>query len=154
MIVFTPNRVYIFRRGSLPIAVAAWAYTSRAAIWLNSGAAATNFMNDRRLEFSMCITGSPLMFRYKAGSEDGKTHSSIFVLRQRNPRSHRQNMRLGSRFVLVVETHSAIWTKVISVSCFRRVAALDPVHSASRYHFTLSIYYQINFFRLFMMVRK
>src|SRR5438046_1724542 len=94
------------------------------------------------------------MFHYKAGSEDGKTHASIFVLRQRNPRSHRQNMRLGSRFVLVVETHGAIWTKVISVSRFRRMAALDPVHSASRYHFTLSIYYQINFFRLFMMVRK
>ena len=41
------------------MAVAACAYKSRAAIWLSSGAAASSFTNDLRLEFRIGIAMPP-----------------------------------------------------------------------------------------------
>src|SRR3954471_19572410 len=79
--------------------------------------------------------------------ETTTTFESIFFLRQGNPRPHSQDVRLRSRFVLVVKPHRAIGAKIIRVPGFGRMAALDPIHSTSRDHFTFSIYNQINFFR-------
>src|SRR3954447_13759056 len=84
-----------------------------------------------------------------------KRHAaSVFVLGQRDSRSHRQNVSLGSRLALVVKPHCAVRTKIIRISSLGGMAALDAVHSTSRDHFTFSIYNQINFFRCFMMMRK
>src|SRR6266704_3160193 len=58
----------------------------------------------------------------------------IFILRQRDPRSHGQDMGLGSRFVLVVEAHCTVGPKVICVSCFGWIAAFDAVVSTPGHH--------------------
>src|SRR5579872_6160322 len=63
----------------------------------------------------------------------------VFVLRQRNLRSHRQDVCFSSRFILVVETDSAIWTEVVGVSCSGGKPAFDAIHAAARDHFALAI---------------
>src|SRR5579864_2559734 len=78
----------------------------------------------------------------------------IFILGQRDPRSHGQDVGLGSRFVLVVEPHGAVGPEVICVSGFGGIAAFDAVVSAPGRHFALAVEDKINFFRDFMMMRK
>src|SRR5215469_2845677 len=78
----------------------------------------------------------------------------IFVFRKLNSRSYGQNMRLGSRLVLVIEADRAVGAKVISVSGLGGMAALDAVHSATGHHFTVAVDNQIDLFGGFMMMRK
>src|SRR5580692_13062438 len=78
----------------------------------------------------------------------------VVALRQRNLRSHSQDMRLGSGLVLVIEADRAIRAEVIGVARFGGMTSFDSVGSSAGDHFTLAIDYQINFFRGLMMVRK
>src|SRR5579864_4798851 len=125
MTVFTPNALYTFRRGSLPTAVAACAYRSRAAIWVSNGVAARSFMNERRLELEIGISLSPLSV-FQACDQTRRREQLILILRQRNFGSHRQDVRVASRLVLVVKTHRAVRAEVVGVPWLCWMAASMP----------------------------
>ena len=64
----------------------------------------------------------------------------LFILMQWNARSNGQNVGLGARFVLVVEAHRAVGTKVVGVSCLGGIAAFDPVRPAAGHDFALAVH--------------
>src|SRR5580692_6411199 len=63
-------------------------------------------------------------------------------------------MSIRTRLILVVEADRAIRTKIIGVSRFGRMQALNSVHSPTSGHLSLSIQDEINFFCGFVVVRK
>src|SRR5579864_231154 len=153
MTVFTPNALYTFRRGSLPTAVAACAYRSRAAIWVSNGVAARSFMNERRLELETGIWLSPLSV-FEACDQTRRWEQLILILRQRNFGSHRQDVRVASGLVLVVKTHRAVRAEVVGVSWFCWMAAFDAVRPASGNHVPLPVNDKVDFFCDLVMMGK
>ena len=63
-------------------------------------------------------------------------------------------MRVGSRFVLVVEPHCAIWTEIVGVACLRPITASNSVHSASSDHVAFSVEDEIDLLGSLVVVRK
>src|SRR5580658_2052723 len=99
-----------------------------------------------------------------AGSNSGNAFSTppglttridylLFIFMQRDAGSNGQDIGLGPGFVLVIEANCTVRAKIISVSRLRGIAAFDAVHSAARYHFSLAVDDQIDFFCCRVVVR-
>src|SRR5215470_8853427 len=112
-------------------------------------------MKDRRLEFCSCIKPPPQDISAQAVAPTLSATAEpwlFFRLGYRHPRTYRQDMCLGSRFIRVIEPNRAIRAEVIGVARLGKMTALDAVHSPSRNHLTLAINHQIDFFCTFVMV--
>src|SRR5436305_1129951 len=90
-----------------------------------------------------CITSSTTQFRTQSNQ---RRERLVCILGRRNPRPHREDVRLGSRLVLVVEAHRTVRAKVISVTRFGRITAFNAVHSAASDHLALTFENEIDFF--------
>src|ERR1700756_5758383 len=78
----------------------------------------------------------------------------VFLIAERNLRSHSENVGFRTRLVLVVKTDGAVRAEVISVSSLGGKATFESIHSAACDHVSLSIHEQIDFFRSFVMMRE
>src|ERR1700752_2005385 len=78
----------------------------------------------------------------------------VFLIAERNLRSHSENVGFRTRLVLVVKTDGAVRAEVIRVSSLGGKAAFEAIHSAACDHFSLSIHDQIDFFRSLVMMRE
>src|SRR5437660_2995570 len=78
----------------------------------------------------------------------------IVLVGHGNPRSHSEDVGLGTGFVLIVEPHGAVGTEVIRISRFGGITAFDAVQATTRHHFALAVHNQVDLFGSLMMMRE